>query len=91
MPKTTMMERLTFLAREMALAEQDVLSKAIEVGIDTLYGETMCEKYQAGEISREDALSLLGPRQVARLECLMRECEAEDEFESELDLICSHS
>jgi len=86
MPNTTLPQRIEFLSREMGISEAEVLAKAIEIGVCVLYKEKMGEKFLAGGASRENALEELGPKELARLECLMRQKECE-----ELDIFCGHA
>jgi len=89
MPKTNLLERLEYLSRETEIPVEALLAKAIEAGVGSLYRHCMGEKYMAGGITRETALRLLGPQEVARLECLIsRSCEPGDE---EIDLPCGHA
>jgi hypothetical protein len=89
MPKTNVLERLDYLSRELEQPVESVMAKAIEVGVASMYRHCMGDKYMAGAISRETALRLLGPQEVARLECVIsRSCEA---AEDEMDLICGHA
>lgn len=80
-------ERLAFLAEEMGLSERDVLSMALDAGIQELFRQRVSEKYMAGQISRQQAEEWLGFRAVARLECIMRQsaCQSMEDF---LDLVC---
>ena len=89
MPNTTMLERLDFLSRELEMPVEEVLTKAIEAGIGALYRHRMGDKFVAGQISRDQAMQLLGPREVARIECLIRhQCDLADD---EIELICGHA
>lgn len=80
-------ERLAFLAQEMGLSEQDVLRMALDAGIQELFRQKVSEKYMAGAISRQQAEEWLGAREVARLDCIMRQCACQD-VEDFMDLIC---
>jgi hypothetical protein len=89
MPKTSLLERIEFLSRELDLPTETVLSKAIEAGVFVLYRHCMADRYLAGKLTRDKALSLLGPQEVARLDCVIsRACER---VEDEIDLICGHA
>lgn len=83
-------ERLVFLVQEMGLSEQEVLSMALDAGVQELFRQRVSEKYMAGAISRQQAEEWLGPREVARLDCLMRQCACQD-AEDFLDLVCGLS
>jgi len=89
MPKTTLLERIHFLSHELEIPPEQVIAKAIEPGVCALYRHRMGERYVSGDISRDTAMHLLGPHEVARLECVMhRLCEL---AEDEIDLICGHA
>lgn len=80
-------ERLAFLVKEMELSERDVLSMALDAGMQELFRQKVSEKYAAGQISRQQAEEWLGPREVARLDCIMRQSACQD-IEDFLDLVC---
>lgn len=86
MPKNLMKQRLEYLAKELDLTELDVVNKALEAGVQVLYREHMANKFLEGQITRQEALEILGPREVARLECQMGlACE------DSRDLLCGHA
>jgi len=89
MPKTTFLQRLEFLARELEMPAEEVIKLAVEAGVNSMYRQCMGEKYIAGQLSRDKALQLLGPQEVARLECIAElRCHL---AEDEIDLICGHA
>lgn len=86
MPNTTLLQRIELLANELGLSEQEVLSKAIEVGVCVLYRQQIADQYVSGNTDRETVLCELGPHEFARLECVIRQQQAE-----ESDLFCGHA
>ena len=62
------LEKLETIAR---LTNQDVtllLAKAIELGVERLWAQTIIDLYLKGQISREDAIQAVGLKWVERAE-----------------------
>ena len=89
MPSTSFLERIAFLSRELDVPAGAVIAEAVEVGVQSMYRRCMGEKYAAGQLSHDVALRLLGPREVARLDCVIS--HADELAEDEIDLICGHA
>lgn len=84
-------ERLHFLCQELGESERDVLTRALEAGLETLYRQQIGEQYLAHKISREDALEILGAIEITRLDCTLRQCSCEEEGGEWWDLLCGHA
>ncbi|MBM4046966.1 MAG: hypothetical protein FJ279_17830 [Planctomycetes bacterium] len=59
---------LTFLARRTGEDELTLLSRALQLGLNTLFTRTAEQSFIDGEISREEAVSILTERRVQEIE-----------------------
>jgi len=61
-------DRLGYLVREMRMSESEVLAKAVEQGLATLYRAQIADKYLRGSLSRDVAVAELGSEAVTDLD-----------------------
>ncbi|MBM4082564.1 MAG: hypothetical protein FJ278_22860 [Planctomycetes bacterium] len=59
---------LTFLTRRTGEDELTLLSRALQLGLSTLFTRTAEQSFIDGEISREEAVSILTERRVQEIE-----------------------
>ena len=70
-------DRVRQIAEARGLPESKVLERALERGLETLWEDVVLAQYLAGDLSREEAVTLVGRPKVERAE-REREFVAED-------------
>ena len=61
-------DRVRQIAEARGLPESEVLERAIERGLKTLWEDVVLAQYLAGDLSREEAVTLVGRPKVERAE-----------------------
>lgn len=74
---STILEKLEQIAKLTQDDVSNVLAKAIEKGIEHLWIQTQLDLYLRGQLSREEAMKLLGVKLVEKVE-KQREAVLED-------------
>jgi len=67
----TITQELTFLVEQTGQPEETLLSRALHVGMSTLYRDAIEQMFIDGQIDREEALSVLGRERLAEIEYTM--------------------
>lgn len=61
-------DRVRALARYRGIDESEVINKAVEAGLESLYRDMVIGQYLDGDISRSDAVEELGVDTIKRIE-----------------------
>jgi hypothetical protein len=64
----TVHEKLEYLTQNTGRRETEVLAEALEQGLDEIYRKHITAAYQAGTMSREEAVAQLGENTVAEID-----------------------
>lgn len=65
---TDVSERVREIARYREAEESEIIQRAVETGVETLWRDVVVSKYLAGEITREEACDELGVDVVNRVD-----------------------
>ncbi len=68
MTTDTVSDRVRELAEHHDMEESHVIQEAVETGVETLYRNMLVDRYLAGEITREEAITQLGVEVVEDVE-----------------------
>ncbi len=63
-----MANELTFLTQHMGQSEAIILAQALQVGLNVLYRQTVERLFIDGDMTRQEALTILGEGRIAELE-----------------------
>ncbi len=67
-PLPPVTQALSFLARQTGQDEAQLLSRALRLGLDLLYRQAVEQAFIEGELSRAEALLILGAARVQEIE-----------------------
>jgi len=68
MAQTTVTDELAFLTRATGEDETAILARAVRTGIGVLYKQQVADLYVTGDLSREQAVEILGLEAVEELD-----------------------
>ena len=63
-----MADELTFLTQHMGQSEAIILAQALQVGLHQLYRQTVEQLFIDGDMTRQEAVTILGEGRIAALE-----------------------
>ena len=75
----TLTDKLSYVAKSRAAAQEEVFAEALSTGVDALFREAMITDYLAGRCQRDAAIEALGAN-------LLRQVDARrDAFEDDIE------
>lgn len=77
MASESVSDRVRELARYREVEESEVIQRAVETGVETLYRDMVVSQYLSGDISRDEAVDELGVDTVESVDAA-REAVEED-------------
>ena len=81
MPTTqTIRKKLEYLVRATGRPEADIMTAAVEEGLDDLYRKQIAEAYLAGQLDRKKAVTELGAEAVEDLDYARKAVQSDVEW-----------